>query len=121
MILKTLTTETKGKLILIIGLGIIIVGLSVLNYYKYYIEPEQTKQKIQDKVNKMLLTNQTYQCFNCGNYVESVGMLSFQYYGGRMHHGSMTFQDPSGRILCCDSDRNYQYFKEIMGDPLNES
>lgn len=104
----------------IITTGCLIGLIGSIIYYSD-IEPKQTKAKIQEKVNEMLLTNKTYQCFNCGNYVEGVGMLSFSYYDGRMHHGSMTFQDPYGQILCCNSLRNYQYFKAIMGDPLDES
>lgn len=111
----------KGRLIIIGILGVVCVILSIIDYNIAYVEPKDTKAKMEVQIKEMLLTNKTYNCFNCGNYIDGVGMISFQYYDGRMHHGGMTFQDPYGYILCCNSDRNYQYFKEIMGDPLDES
>lgn len=114
-------SNNKGKLIVIGILTVIGIVMSIVDYNIIYVEPIQTKAKMTERIHEMLQTNQTYEkIMDQRNYIDGVGFVWFQYYDGRMHHSSMTFQDLNGRILG-NADRNYQYFKEIMGDPLNES
>lgn len=128
MMLKELRKKYRNNLMkdpvvftLIIVIGMLVIIFAVVDYYLFVIEPQQTKAKMTERIHQMLQTNQTYEkIMDQRNYIDGVGFVWFQYYDGRMHHGSMTFQDLDGRILG-NGDRNYQYFKEIMGDPLNES